>query len=316
MEHPLLRFAVFELTILLPLVAGYAWRRRMAPGPDLARRVFWISLIGFETPIYMALGWGMKFQPGHLKLPLIGLVISVAGLLALYMLGRRWGYDRPSLGTLAATGALSNQGYFLGGYLCFLLAGETGLALSVVFILYWNVTVYGLLFPIARWASGESEHLSFAPVSAIWQLVTDLRAIPLPGFLLGLLLNRLDVARPEVVANYLQVAPPLSILVVLFGVGLSIEASELCAHSRMVWAASATKFILMPSIAVAMAFGMGLEGNDLLVVVIESACPAAIFSVVISTLFNLNPRLAAALLVWTTAIFLVAVCPVLVLVFG
>ncbi len=315
MDHPVLRFGLFELAILIPLVAGFMWRKRRNVSPETPRRIFWISLLGFETPIYTFLGWGLSLNRELMFLPLIGIIIAGTGLLALFAAGKKWGYDRQSLGTLAACGALSNQGYFLGGYLCLLLVGERGLALAVLFIFYWNFFIYGFLFPIARWSSGEAEHITFEPISAFRQLITDLRAVPLPGFLLGISLNYYGITRPEWIRIYLKFAPPVSSILVLLGVGLTIQASALRSHPKMVAAVSGVKFLLMPAAGIGLALLLGLDRESLTVVAIESACPTAVFSVVISTLFAMNAELAATLLVWTTAVFLAVVCPLLTFLF-
>ncbi len=312
MAHPILSFILFEMMILLPLVAGFIWRQKTSVTPATPKRLFWVSLFGFETPIYAFLGWGIRLKPELAFLPLIGGLTALSGLVALYWTGKRAGYTRQDLGTLAACGALSNQGYFLGGYLCLLLVGEQGLALSVIYIFYWNFLVYGVLFPIARWASEETDHLSFEPLNALRQLATDPRAIPLPGFLLGLTLNAFEIARPAWIASYLKFAPPVSSIIVLLGVGLTIEAGELRMNRRLVMAAGSVKFLLMPAVGISLALLAGLNREAFAVVVIESACPTAIFSVVISTLFAMNSRLAATLLVWTTGVFLVAICPLLI----
>lgn len=316
MSNPVTKFALFELAILIPLAAGFFWRMREAVNTETPRRIFWLSLICFETPIYMFLGWGLSLRSDLLFLPLIGFLSALGGLATLIWFGRRFGYDRASLGTLAASGALSNQGYFLGGYLCLLLIGEEGLALSVVYIFYWNFLVYGLLFPISRWASGESERLDIHPVTALRQLFTDLRALPLPGFLFGLILNQFDVVRPDWISAYLKYAPPVSSILILFGVGITIDSSQLRLHSRLVPAVALTKFAVMPAIALGAAWMVGLDHHAFAVVAIESTCPTAIFSVVISTLFAMNTRLASTLFVWSTGIFMMVICPLLMYLFS
>lgn len=213
--------------------------------------------------------------------------------------------------------ALSNQGYTMGGLVCYLLFGAIGLGLSRIYVAFWPPLVVLVLFPLANSYSGRSGKKSMGPV--IFEGIWHVRSLSMVGLGMGIAFSLLKVPYPRWIETYYL----LKILVIAgtfvsFGVvGLSLHPDHIGKYGRLYLSQGFVKFIIAPLVSLVVVVLLGFRARELpgAVAVIQGFMPTAVNSVLIGNLFGLNTRMASALFVVNTVIFLVLVLPILAFVF-
>ena len=109
----------------------------------------------------------------------------------------------------------------------------------------------------------------------------------------------------------------LAIALMYFTIGLRIHFSELGKYKNLYGPLLAVKFVIGPAIA-AVLVGLGGLFSEIhpvsrAVIIIEATVPVALYSVLISNMFELNGRLASLLFLVSTVVYLVAVLPLTLL---
>jgi predicted permease len=96
-------------------------------------------------------------------------------------------------------------------------------------------------------------------------------------------------------------------------IGLSLHLGQIRKYISLYLGQAAVKFMVAPLLALVMIAVFGLKSNQLAakVVLTQGFMPTAVNSVLIANLFGLNSRLASAMFVVNTAIFLLIVLPIL-----
>ncbi len=99
---------------------------------------------------------------------------------------------------------------------------------------------------------------------------------------------------------------------------MSLHPDHIGKYGRLYLSQGFGKFIIAPLVSLVVVILLGLRTRDLpgAVAVIQGFMPTAVSSVLIGNLFGLNTRMASALFVVNTVIFLVLVLPILVFVFA
>ena len=198
--------------------------------------------------------------------------------------------------------AFSNNGATLGGFLCLVYLGDEGLVVSGLFSLLAVPYYFTVVFTVARRFSAEKN-------IGIWtafkyNLRDPVSILPLAAMFVGLSLGVSAIAIPPVFIaprRYLVYA-----VVMLFSIsfGLSANVTVLLRRFREYLAIVPVKFLVAPivGLTVALLFGLGLSSNPIgfKVIVIQSAMPVAIWSVVATKLFRLDDQLAFGLWLFTT----------------
>jgi len=310
------------LFVLLPLVAGYLARRQGWLEARWSRPILGINIAAGATTLVFLVIWGKEIDRSLVKLPLVGLLLAavmllVGGLLSMFVLAAR-----RARASFAFTSSLSNMGYSMGGIVTYAMLAKEGYGTSIIYLMFWSPYVFGLCFPLAR-ALGR-DRLSFQ-MRDFLSIFRDPRSLPLVGLAVGLALNFSGVPWPKFVDQQHQLGPLtlpslISIIVstaaatAMFAVGLSLYLGKLRRHLRASAVMCALKFLVSPAIALALMACLDVRGLNRQVVFILSCCPVAVYSVVISNLFDLDLHLANSLWVVTTVVFLFCVVPALVFV--
>ena len=96
-------------------------------------------------------------------------------------------------------------------------------------------------------------------------------------------------------------------------IGLNLHVSDIGKYVRLYLTQAGVKFVIAPLVALLMVSLFHLEAHDLpgKIVLTQAFMPAAIYSVLLSNIFGLNARLASAMFVVNTLVFLVIVLPLL-----
>jgi len=300
------KFILFQTVILIPFFAGYRLRDRLAKRDAIARNLIRFNLLFVDALIVFWTVWGLDIGIHLLSLPIAGLLLAFLGLGLGFIFMPALKLDREGRRTFLISASLANHGFTLGGFLCYLLLGETGLGLSFIFISYFIPYVFLFIFPFAGTASKKETHIK--PIDYI----LNLRNMPLYSLVIAVILALLGIGRPAIDFP-MDLLLMISIAGYYGSLGLTSNLREFGLLRRANLILASIKFILIPVITVLILLLFDLPDTIRAVIIIQSCMPAAIYSVVTAILFDLDVRLASGLFVFNTIIFLIIVLPALFL---
>jgi predicted permease len=300
------KFILFQTVILIPFFTGYRLRDRLAKRDVIARNLIRFNLLCVDALIVFWTVWELDIGIHLLTLPIAGLLLAFLGLGLGFILVPALKLDREGRRTFLISASLANHGFTLGGFLCYLLLGETGLGLSFIFISYFIPYVFLFIFPFAGTASNKETSLK--PI----EYILNLRNMPLYSLFIAVILASLGIERPAI--NFpIDLLLMISIAGYYGSLGLTSSLRDFGWLKRANLILSSIKFILIPVITFLILLLFDLPDTIRAVIIIQSCMPAAIYSVVTAILFELDVRLASGLFVFNTITFLIIVLPVLFL---
>jgi predicted permease len=302
MDHAV-KFIVFQASIILPFAAGFLIRKRFADPAAASKKLIRTNLIFFEPLIALWTIWGLKPGIEMLSLPASGFVIALTGLGAGFIIARIIGLAGRKRATFIISSSIANQGFTMGGYLCYLLLGETGLGLSYLFTSYFMLYIFIFIFPFAR-AAGRST--GAAEEGGIFSL----QYMTFYAIILAVSLNLADIKRPAIALPVDFLLIP-SIAMYYFALALNFHPADVSQYKRETLWISAEKFIIVPAVTYGILSIIPISGPAGTVIMIQSFMPAAIFSVISSILYDLDVNLASAMFVSNTVIFAIITLPAL-----
>jgi predicted permease len=290
-----IRFGFPLMVMASALTIGYLMRIRTGGCLPLSKRLTRLGLIWLD-PVNIVLAlWGQSFADRRvLLLPAIGMVLTCLPAVLMAAVARRRRMEPARAGALVATSMFSNQGPTFGTFLAFVLAGEAGFALASMYTLFFYPLFFTVGLLVGRsYAAGKQV--------STWRVLVDnlrdpagrncLLAVPV-----GILLSVLGTARPAGSAALLDFLVPVTTLVYLAGIGMTLDFSQVRGGLRGSYAIGALKFALGPALAllaIALLRGLGLtEPLWDRVILIQNCMPAAIFALVLVNLFDLDRDLA------------------------
>jgi predicted permease len=285
--------AVGALAIIL---LGWLARRvgilRVTDAPILIQVVLYVTLPALVLRIMVT----SDLDPSLVLVPIVGYAVHAVLVTAALTAARLGRLDRPTTGALVVASAVGNTGFF-GIPLIAASGPNLSVASAVMFdtfctgILTWTSTVWiGGRFGVP---GGET-----APTGPIWR---NLLLPPTWAMLIGLALNLAGVRDlPDVVDRPLQILGGAVLPLVLVYAGVVIEWGGIRLAWREVGVAGALRLVVGPCVAFGVATAMGLDGDVLRTVVLMSAMPTAMMSLVIGGWFKLRTDVIAGAVVATT----------------
>jgi len=304
-------YKLLIFTVILPYVGAYILQRVGLLRRRWARAGFKFNIIFPGTIIAFLGGWGVQFHPGLVLLPFVGFAIACFNLALGFIVARMYKLERLSFGSFVLASGMSNQGYTIGGVICFFFLGQRGYSESLVYLLYWNFFAFLICFPFARALGRAREKLSLK--QEVMNIFRDVRSLPLAGLVAGLILAGINIPRPAAGARLLTFAIPFASVISMGCIGLSFQFRALSLFKRFYPGILGIKFIISPLLGLFLAWLFRFEPLSAKVVLIEAMTPAAVMSVLTASLFDLDLDLANALFSVTTSVFLVVVLPILTL---
>lgn len=280
------------MTVLLPAIAPVAFIVLL--GFITARRLSWETKTLSQLVVYIlspALVANSLYRTTLSSQSTVGLVLgfAIASLLlylTVWLLGKLLRLQPILQKTLMATTLCSNAGN-LGLPLNAFIYGEAGLERAVVYLIVAAVFVFTAVPPILQGESLKSSLKLIFKLPLIWSIA------------LGLILRTLAVQLPPTLDKGLQQLGMAAIPVALILLGiqlantpLRIGVYELCA--------SGLRLLVAPLITFGVGRALQLEGLDLQVLVLQSAMPVAVNSVVLVAEFGGDPSLVARTVVVST----------------
>jgi len=270
-----------------------------------------------ESPIILFCFWGLDISDLSkvFVVPLIAALISSFCILYGLFFSQRHGHDPLEKGAYLGCACFSNVGITMGSFLAFLMLGERGLRFAILYLAYFVPFFFTIGFAMARRYSTEDVSL----ISNIKSFFTDpVSFIPNLAVIIGLILNIYQVEQSPIIKPLSSALVYTSTLIYSLAIGMTIHMGRSLHYVKEVFSLGVIKFILSPLTGLGLAYIFGLfhlpDHIPVKVIFIQSCMPPAIFSLVLSRLFNLNQDLANACwlsLTFATLLEIPAICFVL-----
>ncbi|KPA12257.1 Auxin efflux carrier [Candidatus Magnetomorum sp. HK-1] len=303
-----LKFIIFQLLIIGPFMIGMFGKKYFKSPDQISQRIVLLNLCLFDPIIILWTVWGLEITRELLFLPLAGLCIVIVGFIVGYFMAFSLSVSQKSRAAFTISASLSNHGFTLGGFICYLLLGERGLALSYIFLTYFVFFLFMFIFPYARWV--QSRQLNISKWKLVFDALINIRNIPLYTTILALILQKLNIQR-FAVNMPVDVMLLISISVYYFSLGMTYTLTRKFEYLKENLFLVIIKFLITPACALFLVLFLPLDSMMKSVTIIQSFMPIAIFSVVASILFDLDTRMSSNLFVYNTIFFLVFIFPLL-----
>jgi predicted permease len=313
---PHLKFVILWIIIIIPFISGTRIKKSFRSPQSAAKFLIRLNLIFLEPFILFWTIWGLSVRGGLAILPVAGVFTVLAGFIAGKLVISILKIEGIKADSYIISSSLSNQGFTLGGFICYIVAGETGLGLASIYAVYFLPLVFGFIFPFAGFASkkhkGEMPGREIFSLSEFVKFFFDLRNLPLAGIIAAIILQLNGIKRPDI---YFPLDPMLftAIIIYYFTLGLNFRSGQVRAYKREQVSLAVSKFIILPLLTYIILKFLDLNDTVETVILIQSFMPAAIYSVLTSILFDLDSDFTSGLFVVNSVFFLVIVLPLLLL---
>jgi predicted permease len=318
-EKIVLSLGIIVLGLSLGRIINWMCQREIWLGSKAAieKSINWmtkIALLFLNPLVLIGVFWIVDIRQTSLfYLPILGILCLVLGGLFAVGFSKALKLDRMRTGSMFTSGTFYNWGSF-GMLFCFMLLGQQSLVFVTMFRLLEELIYYTVGFPIAK-AYGindqgdRNQRLARFRIFADPFILTALSAI-----LIGGSLNLSSLGRPGFYEMLINIAVPLSILLLVIPVGYHMRFMALQDYLRESFSISIVKFIMVPicivPIAYVLGFGNLYDGMLLKTILIMSAMPPAFMSLIPPKLYGLDVNLANSSWLINTGL-LVLVLPVL-----
>ena len=263
-----------------------------------------LTVLILETPTVFFIFWGIEKEVygRFFVLPIIGiLVMSIAGLAGLFV-ARLYRRKRLFNGTYIVASMFSNQGPTLGGFLALLYLGNEGLELSQFFMLFYVPYFFTVGFLVARLHADAKDAGIWTALSGIFR--DPLSFLPISATVFGVIFSLIEIPlyRGLDIVRQVFLIGTVASYSISFGLGmrLRIILKGFVAYFGIL----PVKFLISPlaGLGLCVLFGFTLNPMPLAVkvVILQSAMPVALWSVMASKLFKLDEDIALGLWLFTT----------------
>ncbi|MDY6969420.1 MAG: AEC family transporter [Spirochaetota bacterium] len=302
------KYILFQILIVAPFIAGYFLKNKFRDVEALTKKLIGINLATIDPIIVLWSIWGLSISLKLILLPISGIVIVLIGMLLGYVLVNFLSLEEKSRATFLISSSMANHGFTMGGFICYLLLGETGLGLSMIFISYFMPYLILFIFPYAKISSKISNYKE----NFVRNFIFNLQNMPIYSVILALIFHAFDFKRPDFnfpVTLFLMI----SISIYYFSLGTSFSFDGLTKIIKENIFLASLKFLIIPITVYFLLKTVNLTSSLKAVIFIQSFMPAAVYSVISSILFDLDSKLASGLFIFNTVVFITIVLPILIL---
>lgn len=294
------RFFIFQAVILLSFTCGYLLNKKRPESQSFIGKIISLNLNVFEPLLGLWSIWAMDLSLKLFFMPLAGFVIVFISFTIGLIIAARLYTQKVRKLTFVFSSAITNHGFTMGAFICYIFLGESGLALALIFLLYFPFFVFGFIFTYAGlMANGEK-----ASLASIAGHLFKGHNLPLLAAISALILNISGVERPALSLNLdIILLPAVGLYFCMLGLSFRFRNLKSCVRESVIL--SLLKFVLAPLLTIAFIHFVPLPELYKNVLVIESFMPAGVYSVVVANLYKLDVPLASGLFVGNTALFLV-----------
>lgn len=302
------KFILLQFVIILPFISGYFLKGKFRDHAAVSKKLIIFSLVLIEPAVILWSIWGLRLYSEALFLPLIGLGMVVFGFIFGFFTAPFLKQNYRSRKTYLISSSIANHGFTMGGFICYLIAGESGLGFSSLFTLYFMPYTFLVIFSYARYNTG-SEKIS---LSLAGKFLFNFQNMPLYASIAAILLNINMVHRPDI--NF-PIDPLIVISVGIYylTLGMNFDTKDITSIRKETVLISVLKFVIIPVLTIIFLSFTDFAGAARSVIIIQSFMPAAIYSVVSSILFDLDRRLASSMFVTNTLLFILLILPLILM---
>lgn len=228
-------------------------------------------------------------------------VLSAAVMLAIASaIARALRLDRVTTSALALTAAFPNFGNY-GLSVVLLAYGVEGVRFGTILLAVQML--FGLTLAVFIASSGSS------PVGRSLIEVAKQPALYAVGA--ALILGAADVPIPKFVTDAIALPAQAAIPVMLLVLGMQISGTGRIEDARLVSLAVVTRLVVGTLVGVGLALALGIDGIARDVMIVGSAMPTAVFTILTATQFATRPRFVSDTVVAGTVASIVSVTVVL-----
>lgn len=311
-----LKFTLTVALIFLTTALGYVSRRRQWVPERAAEYLMTAVIVCGYSIVGLLSVWTTRLSGLDIWLPVLGAVHVVLATGAGMVSGRLVSRQRDQAGMFAVLTSMGNNGFTMGGFICYILFGEAGLAKTSLLGIMWPVVVSGLVYPVARHYATEGPAKPLARL--VRESLLDYRSIGLPMLIVGVLLSMGGVPRPAWISDWsiVDILMWLTGATAYFSIGLRLRFAHVWPLRKLIAALAGTRFVVGLALglllaAVTLLTPWPMDGLNARIFVIESFVPTAITAVAVANMFRLRPQEASMLFTVNTAMYLVIVLPVM-----
>ena len=305
----IIEYLFFQILIIVPFIGGYFVNKKLADSISITKKLIGINLVSIEPLIVLWSIWGLNLERNLIFLPISGLFIVLTGLILGFLFSKILKISEKRKATFLISSSLSNHGFTMGGFICYLFLGENGLGLSFLFIAFFIPYLFIVIFPYAKLSSGKREYKS----NPVRGFLLNFKNMPLYAVIAALSLQSFGISRPGI--NFpVDILLKTSIAIYYLTLGINFNYKGLNNIIKENVSLVLIKFILLPIITFFILRSIDLNSSIKAVVLIQSFMPAAIYSVITAILFDLDSRLASGLFVINSIIFIIIVIPAMIII--
>ncbi len=289
-------FAQTVLPVFLVALAGLVVARFVeVDGRSLGRILFYL----FTPSLVFRSLYQLTIDGGALgRMALIAATITLcAGALGWLASSRE---ERQRRTATALTSAISNNGN-MGMPICLFAFGPSGLALASVYYVVVSFLTNTLGVVVA--SAGR------APMRQA--LLSALRVPVLYAAVLGLLLNRFDLALPDGVFKAVDLLANAAIPGMLVLLGIQLRSAPILQRQAIIARSTAIRLLAAPAIAWGLTGLLLIGGLERDVLIVQAAMPTAVITSVLATEYDVAPRLVATVIFTSTAFSLITLSVIL-----
>ncbi len=306
-----IQIITFLADIVLPLFIGYILAHKTKVKRYQMEKLLKLNIY-LLYPLLISLStWIVTINKELLWLPIVGLMTPLIGGGIGFITGKKRFEEPLERGSYTISYMLSNRGT-IGGLVAFIILGEIGYGYNQFSLIFNTFTLYMIAYPIASYFSQISKGTTVK--IRIRDILFTRNQIPVLGIILGVSLNLLKIPRPIILGEFFNILIHIVAWCALLPIGMNIDFKEMSKFKKLIPEISILKFLFMPLLMVFISSFIISDEIMLKTIVIHSSAPAAINSVIVSKIHNLNIHLTIMAFVATTAIYIVVVFPILFLI--
>lgn len=235
-----------------------------------------------------------------LRIGLFSVLLTVAMLGVGFVIARLLPLDRVTTSALLLTAAFPNLGNY-GLSIVLLAYGAEGVFFGTILLAVQML--FGLTLAVFIASSGSS------PMS---RSVAEVAKQPaFYAVAAALLLGAADVTIPKFITDAIALPAQAAIPVMLLVLGMQISGTERIEAPRLVSLAIATRLVIGTLVGVGLAVALGITGVARDVMIVGSAMPTAVFTILTATQFSARPRFVSDVVVAGTLASILTVTAVL-----
>jgi auxin efflux carrier (AEC) len=290
--------------IIVMIVIGYALKRINVLKAEDAMALNKIVInIAIPSLIFLAIyNIDLSILPKIAPIPFICLLVGVLCGLIAYIFAKIKEYPQKTVWSIVLTSAMFNSG-FLGYPVVLGVFGADGLVRAVFYdlgsmILFITFGVLLLLIYGGKYSEILKRALIFPPVWAV---------------ALALILNYINLDIGFLTSSILDYLSGAAIPLIMISLGLSLEFKGIKENIQAVFSVSIIKLLIAPLIASLIVLMLGIGGLEKPVIIIESAMPSAMLSLVLAITHDLDIKTTATCIFASTILSLITIPLILLL---